>query len=97
MVTVLVHHRVADFDAWKREYEAIGASPLGAAVRSAQIWRGLDDPNLVVLAETYDSREAAGEAFNNPALPEAIAKSGVEMASMRVDFVEEVAAGAPAH
>ena len=55
MVTVLINHRVADYDTWKREYDAITAGPRGAAVRSHTIWRSLDDPKLVILAETYDS------------------------------------------
>jgi hypothetical protein len=94
MVTVLISHRVADYDVWQREYDAIVASPLGSAVRSHTVWRGLDDPNLVILAETYDSRESAAGAFDNPLLPAAIAKAGVDVSTMRIDYVDEVAAGA---
>ncbi len=90
MVTVLINHRVADYDAWKREYDAITAGPLGTAVRSHTIWQGLDDPNLVILAETYDSREAAEAAFAHPELPAAIAKAGVDMSSMQIDYLNEV-------
>ena len=28
-------------------------------VRSYRVWRGQDDPNLVVITETFDSREVA--------------------------------------
>jgi hypothetical protein len=93
MTTVLIYHRVADYTAWKLEYDRILSSELGSSVRSHRIWRGQDDPELVVLTETYDSREAAEAAFKNPLLPEAIAKAGVDMSSMRVDYVEEVAPG----
>ena len=54
MTTILVRCRVADYESWRQSYEQFFASPLGSHVRSAQIWRGQDDPNVVVLAETYD-------------------------------------------
>jgi hypothetical protein len=90
---VLIHHRVADYDVWKREYDRILAGPLASDVRSYRIWRGLDDPNLVILCETYDSREVAEAAFANPDLPPEIAKAGVDMSSMRIEFLDEVASG----
>lgn len=93
MITALISHRVADYDVWKLEYDRIVGGPLGSAVRSYRVWRGQDDPNLVILAETYESREAAEAAFSNPALPAEIAKAGVDMSTMRVDYLDEVASG----
>jgi hypothetical protein len=90
MVSVPIHHRVADYARWKAEYDRILGGPLGSSVRRKQIWRGQDDPKLVVLIESYDSREAAEAAFGQPALPEAIARAGVEMESMRIDYLEEI-------
>ena len=52
MTTVLISHRVADFDAWKLAYDRVVAGPLGSATRSYRIWRGQDDPQLVILEET---------------------------------------------
>jgi len=93
MIDVLVHHRVADYDAWQVVYDRILGEPLGSAVRAHRIWRGLDDPNLVVLVETYDSREAAEAAFAQPGLPAVLDEAGVEMESVRLDYLEEVASG----
>ena len=93
VITTLIYHRVADYDAWKSAYERVLDSPLGAAVRSYEVWRGLDDPNLVILAETYESREAAEAAFAQPELPAAIADAGVEMSSMQVHYLESVLSG----
>jgi len=53
MTTVMIHHRVADYDRWKIEYDRIFEGPLSAAVTSYRIWRGQDDPGLVILEETY--------------------------------------------
>ena len=57
MTTVLIYHRVADYDTWRLAYDRIAAGPLGSDTRSFRIWRGQDDPNLVVIEEMYDSRD----------------------------------------
>jgi hypothetical protein len=57
---------VADYDDWKAAYDRIDAGPLASAVRSYTIWRGLDDPGRVVVAETFESRELAEETFARP-------------------------------
>jgi hypothetical protein len=93
MTTVLVRHRVADYDVWKREYDRIVAGPLGHAVQEYRVWRGAEDPNLVVVAENYASRAAADAASAHPDLPEAFARAGVVMTSVQIDFVDEVEAG----
>jgi quinol monooxygenase YgiN len=93
MVTVLIIHRVADYEAWQAAYDRIMEGPLASEVRSYRIWQGQDDPGLVILAETYDSREVAEAVFANPALPEAIAGAGVDMSSLQLHYLDEVAAG----
>lgn len=94
MTTVLIYHRVADFDAWKVEYDRVTAGPLGSDIRSWRIWRGQDDPHLAIVEETYDSREAAEAAFDNPAVVDEIVKAGVDMSSVRIEYLDEVASGA---
>jgi hypothetical protein len=93
MVTLLIHHRVADYDAWRPVYDRVTASPMGERVRSHRILRGLDDPNLVVVVETYDSREDAEWSIGHPDLPAVLTEAGVEMDSVRLDYLEEVGAG----
>jgi hypothetical protein len=48
----------------------------------------------VILAETFESREIAEAAFAHPELAAEIVKAGVDMASMEVHYVEEVAIAA---
>jgi quinol monooxygenase YgiN len=93
LITTLVYHRVADYDAWKAAYERVLEGPAAADVRSYEVWRGLDDPNLVILAETYESREAADAAFAHPELPAVLADAGVDRASMQVHYLESVLSG----
>lgn len=94
MVTALIVHRVADYDAWRAAYDRLADGPEGADVRAFRIWRGLDDPNLVVLAETFESRAVADRVFDDPELPELLAGVGVDAFTMEIHFVEEVAARA---
>ncbi len=93
MTTVLIYHRVADYDAWKAAYDRIAAGPLGSDTHSYRIWRGQDDPQLVIIEETYDSREIAEAALNDPDLPAEIAGAGVDMSSIRIDYLDEAASG----
>ena len=88
MITVMIHHRVADYDAWKIEYDRVFEMPLSAAVQTYRIWRGQHDPGLVILEETYESREAAEGAVSNPDLRPELVKAGVVMDSVRIDYVD---------
>jgi quinol monooxygenase YgiN len=93
LITALIYHRVADYDLWRAAYQRVLESPAAADVRSYEVWRGLDDPNLVILAETYESREAADAAFAHPELPAALADAGVDTTSMQVHYLESVLSG----
>jgi hypothetical protein len=90
MTTVFIRFRVADFDAWKKGYKRAIASPLGADLRSHRVWRGQDDPNLVLLEETYASREHAQAAVDDPATREAMEADGIDLASVQLDYLDEV-------
>ena len=37
MVTLLIHRRVADYDAWRPVYDRVTSGPMGERVRSHQI------------------------------------------------------------
>jgi hypothetical protein len=58
-----------------------------------RVWRRLDDPNLVIVANTFDSRQAAEAVMNSATLREAMGRGGVIQSSVRIDYVDEVAAG----
>ncbi len=93
MTTVLISHRVADYDTWRSEYDRVHAGPIGSACLTWRIWRGQDDPNLVVVEETFPSREAAEATMNNPDLPAEIANAGVDITSIRIKYLDEVFSG----
>lgn len=82
MTTAFVYHRVADYFTWRRVFDEVVGSP-------HRVWRGQDDQNLVIVCETYDSREAAEAAFG-PSTLQAMARAGVDASSLRIDYVDEV-------
>jgi hypothetical protein len=93
MTTVFVHHRVNDYNAWRPEYDRVIKADWVEDVRASHVWRGLDDPNLVIVATTFGSREVAERMVNNPKLAEAMGRGGVIQSSVRIDYVDEVAGG----
>ena len=93
MTTVFIHHRVADYNAWRPEYDRAIKADWTRDIRAHRVWRGVDDPNLVIVANTFDSRQAAEALMSNATLREAMARGGVIESSVRIDFVDEVAAG----
>ena len=93
MTTVFIHHRVADYNTWRPEYDRAIKADWTRDIRAHRVWRGEDDPNLVIVANTFDSRQAAEALMANATLREAMARGGVIESSVRIDFVDEVAAG----
>ena len=93
MTTVFIHHRVADYDTWRPEFDRAVAADWSSGLRAYRVWRGQDDPNLVIVANTVDSREAADAIMNNAALREAMVRGGVIESSVRIEYVDEVASG----
>jgi quinol monooxygenase YgiN len=56
----------------------------------APVWRGQDDPNLVIVWEEWDSREAAEASFGDERTAQIMARAGVDASSVRIEYVDEV-------
>ena len=93
MTTVFIHHRVADYNTWRPEFDRAVVAEWAKDIRAHRVWRGQDDPNLVIVANTFDSRQAAEALMKNATLREAMGRGGVVESSVRIDYVDEVAAG----
>jgi hypothetical protein len=92
VTTVLCTCRVADYDAFRPGYDrAMNAIP---DIRSYRLWRGQDDPNLVVIEETFDSRGIAEAIWTSPETMAAMAADGIDMSSLRIEYLDEVDSGA---
>ena len=62
-------------------------------LRSWRLWRSQDDPNLIAIIETFDSREIAEPIWTSPETKAAMEADGVDMSSVRIEFLDEVDAG----
>jgi len=88
MVTLLIRARVADYEVWRPRYDAAVARDMSHGVLSTQVWRGQDDPDLVVIIETYDARESAEALMNSPEIQAEMVADGVDPASVQIDFLD---------
>ena len=93
MTIVFIHHRVADYNTWRPEYDLAIKADWARDIRAHRVWRGQDDQNLVIVASIFDSRQAAEALMNDATLREAMGRGGVIQSSVRIDYVDEVAAG----
>ena len=86
----LVHHRVADFDAWKQVFDSFTGAMREGGIRSAHVWRDREDPNAVVVISVFDDPEPAHAFFERDDLREAMGNAGVDTSSLRIEFLDEV-------
>jgi quinol monooxygenase YgiN len=91
--TALVRHRVANYDAWKTEYDSFAPIQAKNGVRAHQVLRSQDNPNDVVITHTFDDLGKAKAFFAMPELKQAMTKAGVQDDSLKVAFYDEVEAG----
>ena len=93
MATVFFRGRVADYEAWRPGYDhAVKVTP---GLRTFRVWRGQDDPNLVVVEETFDSREKAQTTWTSAEVQAAMKADGIDMSSVRIEYFDEVGSGTP--
>jgi hypothetical protein len=93
MTTVLGRFHVADYDAWRPGYDySVQVTP---GIRTYRAWRGQDDPQLVLVEETFDSREEAQAAWTSAEALAAMEADGIDMSSVTIEYFNEVMSGAP--
>jgi hypothetical protein len=62
-------------------------------IRSWRLRRDQDEPTLIVIEETLDSRDAAEGLWAHPRTKAAIEADGIDMASVRIEYLDEIDAG----
>ena len=89
----LIHHRVADFDAWRQVYDDFRGAQREGGVHFQQALRSQGDPGMVVVTHAFDSREAAEAFMAKPELRTAMEQAGVDGSSVHVEYLDEVEFG----
>jgi quinol monooxygenase YgiN len=75
MVRMFARHQVADYDAWRKVYDAFGREALG--VRQHAVYRSVDDPNDVTVWHDFDDRATAESFVGSDDLKATMTKAGV--------------------
>ncbi len=78
MVTLVVHHIVRDYDAWKEVFDEHERVRRGHGETEHRVYRDIHNPNRVVVHNDFPSEEAARSFMEDPSLQEAMARAGVE-------------------
>jgi hypothetical protein len=93
MTTVLCRCKVSDYNTWRAGFEhALSVTP---GIHTFRIWRGQDEPNLVVVEETFESREEAQAAWTSAETEAGMVADGIDMSSVWIEYFDEVASGSP--
>jgi hypothetical protein len=87
MPTVVVRHKVGDFDTWLKGHQE-RMDLFSAAISSFKTFQDTEDPNSVVLVMEVADMEKMGAIMNDPNLKEAKDRHTVKepiLLSMQVD------------
>jgi heme-degrading monooxygenase HmoA len=87
-VTLVVHHRVADYDAWKPVFDEHEPVRRSHGEIEHRIYRDIHDRNRVIIHNDFPSEEAARAFTEDPSLKDAMARAGVE-GEPGISFIEK--------
>jgi heme-degrading monooxygenase HmoA len=91
MADLVVAHHVADFDRWLEVFRSKDDLRKSNGGTGHSVARVADDPNSVVVTNSFATLDGARAFAANPALKEAMAEAGVD-SEPQVWIVEEVEA-----
>jgi len=77
MVTLVVFHHVRDYDAWKPVFDEHEAVRRSHGALEHRVYRGVDDPNRVIVHNDFPSEDPARAFMADPSLPAVMERAGV--------------------
>ena len=87
---IRVSHRVKDFDAWLKVYDAEGAATrLANGLIDRSLSRNIDDPNMIYITFAVSDMAKAKARLNDPALKKIMTDGGV-ISKPVIDFYTSV-------
>jgi quinol monooxygenase YgiN len=92
-VVSIVRHHVADFEAWKKVYDSVAPMQKAGGVLAHGVFRSEQNPNDVTVLHTFADSATAHAFFESPELRAALGNAGVDMATFKLDFANEIAFG----
>ena len=93
MTTLVVRHHVRDYDVWKPVFDEHESVRREHGSTGHRLYRLADDPNDIVISLDFPTPEAAQAFGQDPSLPEAMERGGVdsEPQIMVADPIETIA------
>ncbi len=76
-ITVIVTHEVKDYDSWKKGFDGDEKPRQEAGLTLLNVYRSVDNANVITATFEATSAEAAKKFVANPALKENMKKAGV--------------------
>jgi hypothetical protein len=77
MVRLFVRHKVSDYAAWRKGYDAFDSDRAKLGVKGHAVYRGVDDGNDVTAWHDFDNLEAAKAFAGSNELKSAMKGAGV--------------------
>ena len=90
MATLIVKHRVANFEAWKLVFDEMQPIRARHGWKSTRVLRDATEPNLVTIINHVASLDGAKAYGGSPELRAAMAKGGV-LGPPEISFNEDAA------
>ena len=77
MANIMIHHKVQNFETWKRAFDEHAPARETAGCTGGELFQSADDPNEVVIRFSWDTLENARAFSSSDDLREVMAKAGV--------------------
>jgi hypothetical protein len=77
MVRMFIHHRVEDYEQWRRGYDAFDEERRGMGVTDDGVFCAVDDPNDVTAFHDFSTVEEAKAFAGSARLREVMGDAGV--------------------
>ncbi len=78
MVYLTTRHTVADYEKWRQVFDEGETRRRDAGATGVkQVYRDVDDPNIVTVVVEWDNAENARKFMEDPAVREVLQKAGV--------------------
>jgi quinol monooxygenase YgiN len=87
MALVVILHRFADYDAFRKVYDSAEGLRSSGGVTNHSVHRMAEDPNNILVLHSFDSLDAARAYMGNPELKDAMQRAGLQ-GPPRIEFFE---------
>lgn len=87
MATMIVNHKVADFNTWKSVFDSLYTTRKNYGCTGEKIYRGSNDPNELVIFTQWGNPDEAKQYGSSQELKDAFKNGGVTV-DAKIYFVD---------